>query len=371
MRALWVPLWYPSPQVPNRNVWARELAHAAATRCDIRVLHAQAGGPGVGTAVETGIQVTRVRFAQARRRWVLPYVRAILRGAAALRKEYVFDVVHAHCAFPAGLAAMMVALRYRVPLVLTEHWAPYDQLMLSSRLTAVSIRAVVRQAAAVVAVSQALRAEMEEWTGRRDIEIVPPAVDASVFHPGFSHGRRDGGRLLFVGDLSHARKRLEDVLEAVAVVSRMGSPPDWHLVVVGGGELLPGYRALAVSLGIGSRVSFRGELALADIAEAMRECDLFVMPSNYETFGVVYAEALASGKPVVATRCGGPEDFVTEGVGRLVPIRDVPALAEAMCDVAARLDEFPPQALRSYAVERFSHRVIGQRYEEIYRRILA
>jgi glycosyltransferase involved in cell wall biosynthesis len=371
VRALWVPLWYPSPEAPNQNVWARELAKAVALRCELRVVHAAIGEPKSSVSDEQGIVVARVRFRQRRFHWVIPYIRAVLGAAATIRRRFAFDLVHAHCAFPAGLAGLCLSVRYNVPLVLTEHWAPYDQLMLSSPLTARSIRAVVRRAASVAAVSRSLRAEMAQWTGRRDIEIVPPAVDVSVFHPPAARQRSDDEvHLLFVGDLSHARKRLEDVLQALAVLSAREPTRRWHLDVVGGGALLPDYRAQVTSLGLDSMVHFRGELGLVEVAVAMRECDVFVMPSDYETFGVVYAEALACGKPVVASRCGGPEDFVTDDVGRLVPPQDVAALVRALGEVVDRLDTFPPERLRLFATERFSHAVVGGRYAEIYRRVL-
>jgi glycosyltransferase involved in cell wall biosynthesis len=292
-----------------------------------------------------------------------------LKGAAAAARAARFDLVHAHCAFPAGLAAWAVARRYRVPLVVTEHWAPYDQLMQSSRLSAFSIRWVVRSAEAVAAVSSALRAEMVHWTGRETIQVVPPAVDTDLFHPGPSHARGTDVRLLFVAHLTQSRKRLEDVLTALAIVAR-DPGRSWRLDVIGGGPLLEGYRAQARALGLETQVTFHGERDLRAIAEAMRHCDVFVVPSGYETFGVVYAEALASGVPVIAGRCGGPEDFVDDAVGRLVTPFDVEALARALREVADHLSSFPAERLRRVAQERFSLAAVGARYEEIYRRAL-
>src|SRR5262245_57064203 len=122
VRALWVPLWYPSPEAPNQNVWARELAKAVALRCDLRVVHAGIGEPRSGVSDEQGIMVARVRFRQRRFHWVIPYIRAVLAAAATIRGGFAFDLVHAHCAFPAGLAGLCLSVRYNVSLVLTEHW---------------------------------------------------------------------------------------------------------------------------------------------------------------------------------------------------------------------------------------------------------
>jgi glycosyltransferase involved in cell wall biosynthesis len=261
-------------------------------------------------------------------------------------------------------------MRYRLPLVVTEHWGPYDQLMTFSRLNAMALRIVVRRAAAVAAVSHALRREMVQWTGRSDIDVIPPAANVTVFHLEQRRTVHQDApvRLLFVGDLAHSRKRLEDVLGAVALLEQSACGR-WALEVIGDGELRPRYEELARSLGIASFVHFRGGLSLEAVAVAMRSCDVFVMPSTYETFGLVYVEALASGKPVVATRCGGPEDFITNSLGRLVSPQDVPSLAAAIKEVAESLSSFAPEHLRSVVEERFSFDAVGQRYDALYRRV--
>jgi glycosyltransferase involved in cell wall biosynthesis len=254
--------------------------------------------------------------------------------------------------------------------VVTEHWGPYDQLMTFSRLNALALRTVVRRATAVAAVSTALKREMVQWTGRTDIDVIPPAADLTLFHPEpRPSAPKDPVRLLFVGDLAHGRKRLEDVLEAVALLEQP-IRGRWALEIVGEGELRPRYEEQARSLGIESAVRFRGGLSLEAVAEAMRGCDIFVMPSTYETFGLVYVEALATGKPVVGTRCGGPEDFVTDALGRLVSPRDVPGLTRALQEVAAALTTFVPERLRSVVEQRFSFDAVGEKYDTLYRRVV-
>src|SRR5262245_31630848 len=100
VRALWVPLWYPSPEAPNWNVWERESARATALRSEVQVVHAGIGETKRSVSDERGILVTRVRYRQRRFRWVLPYIQAVLGATATIRNQFAFDLVHAHCAFP-------------------------------------------------------------------------------------------------------------------------------------------------------------------------------------------------------------------------------------------------------------------------------
>jgi glycosyltransferase involved in cell wall biosynthesis len=127
-----------------------------------------------------------------------------------------------------------------------------------------------------------------------------------------------------------------------------------------------GLRTLARSLGLERHVAFAGIRSPSEVAAAMRESALLVLPSRRETFGSVLVEALASGTPVVATRCGGPEDVVTDGVGRLVPPEDPEALAEAMEDVLRHRARYAPAALRAYALEHFAWERVGERTVALY-----
>jgi glycosyltransferase involved in cell wall biosynthesis len=102
------------------------------------------------------------------------------------------------------------------------------------------------------------------------------------------------------------------------------------------------------------------------------ECDMVVLSSDAETFGCVLVEALASGKPVVATRCGGPEDIVNRPeLGEMCPPGDAQALAHAMSKVALNLGEYDPNAIHADAVSRFSYGVIAEKLEHVYRGVTA
>ena len=110
---------------------------------------------------------------------------------------------------------------------------------------------------------------------------------------------------------------MAELLHAFAALH--GEP---RLIIFGDGPESGALRALCAELGLYSRVSFRGHCPREELAEAYAAADCFVLASRSETFGVAYIEAMAAGLPVIATRCGGPEDFVTEENGILIPVDD-------------------------------------------------
>ncbi len=133
---------------------------------------------------------------------------------------------------------------------------------------------------------------------------------------------REGTRLLSVTRLHPGEpKGIDLVLRALRGLPRS------HYTVAGEGEALQGLRALAVELGVGHQVTFTGRVSDGERERLLRECDVFVLPSSGEGFGIVYLEAMACGKPCVAARVGGAPEVVLDGeTGLVVPPAEGPLL---------------------------------------------
>jgi glycosyltransferase involved in cell wall biosynthesis len=113
-------------------------------------------------------------------------------------------------------------------------------------------------------------------------------------------------------------------------------------------------------------VTFAGPQPQEAVARLMRESALLVLTSRAEAMANVLIEALASGTPVVATRSGGPEEFVQDGVGLLVPTEDPGAVADAIASMLRNRENYPPAALRDYAMQ-YSWENVAERLHDIYR----
>ncbi|MFI5348012.1 MAG: glycosyltransferase family 4 protein [Elusimicrobiota bacterium] len=152
-------------------------------------------------------------------------------------------------------------------------------------------------------------------------------------------------------------KGLDVLLMAWSDVCRRSSEID--LVIAGAGPLAAHLESLAGLLGIGARVRFAGVLPRPQLWGSMKSCLFLVLPSRYESFGIAALEAMACGKAVVATRCGGPEEFIADEVtGLLLPPEDAGALGAAV----SRLLEDP--ALRERLGARAREAARGYRWED-------
>lgn len=146
--------------------------------------------------------------------------------------------------------------------------------------------------------------------------------------------------------------------------------PSVVLDIGGDGTERPRLEALAVNLGVTDRVRFLGALDRDQVAQAMARANAFVLASRYETFGVVVIEALALGKPVIATRCGGPESIVREQDGLLVPPDDIDALAEAMRTMRSNYGRYQSADIRANCIARYSEQAVVERLTRVYTQVL-
>jgi D-inositol-3-phosphate glycosyltransferase len=198
---------------------------------------------------------------------------------------------------------------------------------------------VIASAERLVAASVAERAHLVRHAGAdpERIAVVPCGVDTELFTPGDAEaaratlGRSGDPLILYVGRLAPI-KGLETLLDAIALLARRGRRV--RLVVVGGDADEPqdgheaGLRARITALGIGDLVSFAGPQPQETLRTHYVAADVTVLPSHYESFGMVALEAMACGSPVVASRVGGLTTTVRDGVtGFLVAEGDVNALA--------------------------------------------
>ena len=292
-------------------------------------------------------------------------------GKLAARRPDLVVVGHVDLAPLAWLAQRALRIPYVVWAYGIDVWGLRAGLRAASLRHADRVVAISRYTAREVA---ALDAGIEDRTA-----IVPPAV-GDRFRPGGGEELRRrlglvGARvLLTVGRLSAAEryKGVDTVLHALPKL--LARAPDVRYVVAGDGDDLPRLRALAGRLGVSDATVFAGAPPDGDMPGYYNACDLFVMPSRREGFGIVFAEALACGKPVVAAAAGGAPDAILDGgLGRLVEPGDADGTAQAVLDF---LDgRWPPALtdparLRRLCLEHFGFTVFERRVRDLVRSVV-
>lgn len=296
-----------------------------------------------------------------------------LRLGQQMFKRYVADrgapdVVHAHNILHAGVIASWIKGKYGNPFVVTEHSSAHLTNKIR-RWQVPLVKHVLRMADARVVVSPYLGRTMQRRFGSLVCpwEWVPNILDSRFENQETLKkchtNAADSFRVLNVASLVRIKNHA-NLLKAFS--KRFKGNASVQLRIGGDGPLRDRLEQLANDLGIAGQVRFLGALTRQGVLAEMRECDLFALSSDRETFGVVLIEALACRKPVVATACGGPNDIVREGNGLLVPPRDVDALAEAMDDILHHLDRYDPMAIREDCIARFGEKAVVDHLISIY-----
>ncbi len=273
------------------------------------------------------------------------------------------NLIHAHVCYPAGYIASVLSRKYRIPYVLTEHSGPFPPYLSRQGRPIREIEQAFRNASATVAVSPFLAGSIASY-GFREPAVIPNSVDERRF----SCTKPASSKFIFFTlCLLTENKGVDQLLQAIA----MWNPPRdrFEFRIGGDGPMRNTYELMAEQLGVADRVRWLGNVGRDEAPRLFQECHAFVLPSHHESFGVVYAEAIASGKPVIATRCGGPEYIVNELNGVLVDVGDVEALAAAMGNMAENWSNYEPMIIREDFLKRFSRKVVIDQLVATYYRV--
>ena len=299
-------------------------------------------------------------------------VRHLYRLVRVIRRRRI-DVIQAHC-FGTSVYASAAGLLTGIPVVCTLHGRV--DIATGERHRALKWQIVRRGASRIVCVSDSLRRELLANTPRLNpakVAVIYNGVDVARFHPGNDDAGRcklglTGERPL-IGAVGNVRriKGYETLVDAAAVLMRRGIQADFAIAGKAGNDFHRELLDQAKILGLDDRVHYLG--FRDDTAELYRIFDIYVLTSHSEGFPLSTIQALASGLPVVATRCGGPEEMVEDGVeGFLVPRGSATGVADALATLIsdAALRRRMGVAARDKAVSRFSTGAMVSGYEALY-----
>lgn len=292
------------------------------------------------------------------------------------------DLFQVHSSMWAGLAAVGLSKSLDIPYVLTEH---------RGRFTGIGEQAVnlikpwhvpllknsFRHAAKIVTVSKA--------AGNRILNIYPEAsskmmiipnmTDTAFFsparQPSENQYRLSGGRpfrYLCVTSLEEI-KGIDILLTAFSELNR-NHKIDAELIIVGDGPLKNRLQRQCHELGIDGRVTFTGYVQKKDLLPYFHQADAFVLPSLFESFGIVLLEAMACGLPIVATKSGGPEEIIGSHCGLLTEPGNTEALGVAMKKLVQQYHVYNSQIIRAFVVRNYSRQHIADQYVKLYNQII-
>lgn len=389
-KILFLANWYPSRIHPENGLFIKKHAEVVAKSCDVAVLYVLFD-PSLNIKTydieyleENGIPTVRVYYnyraenikipVVSRLFGVIRYLKAGYLGLKVIKEKFGRpDIIHVNVALRIGLFALLLNKAKHIPYIITEHstyYTEYDNSFSDySIFSRVITKLIFRNADAVNAVSSYLIDALKQHKlAKDDCFIVHNVID---FPRNLNLNKKDSAqiRVLTVSFLNDRHKNISGLIKAFSKVTNKCNNVELH--IVGDGSDRGNLENLTNDLGLlNKKIFFHGYVPNNELHKYFAEANFFVLNSNYETFSVASFEALAHGVPVVITKCGGPEEFVTEDVGIWVERQNEESLVKGIEYMIESWHKYDPVRLHNYVKEKFSSEVVGEQIYEIYKSIL-
>ncbi|MBK8846916.1 MAG: glycosyltransferase [Bacteroidetes bacterium] len=276
------------------------------------------------------------------------------------------EIVHLQVMYRMVIIAWFFKFIYRAPLVITEHWHGFldGTFEKESALLRQSVKAVLAQAAMVTTVSLQLKNALVKFVDDKKVRIVPNVCNTGLVRDNLFSKAVNA---LIVADLDDRIKNISGVIEVVNKLYNSGLNKGFCLTILGNGKDKEMLENKATQLSKSEIIRFVGMQTHETTLDYIASCDFLIVNSMVETFSLVTLEAILSGIPVIATRCGGPEQFVNNKNGMLIEANNPEQLESALITMINSYKNYTKEEVRASVNNIYSPVAIGKEFDRIYR----
>lgn len=376
LHILILPKWYPFAEDPQNGSFIAHYAQELSAHHKVSVVfpYPVVEETPIEVNEQNGLLEVRVPYVQSLLLWTpirklinyVKYRNALNLGVMhLLEKRDPPQLIHAQVLIRPALFADRFSQHWEVPWLLTEHSSEFLRRNALSSIKKRIIAQLCRRANYVVAVSPTLAERLKQVTRRDDIKTIPNLVDFKIkaSPPTSSEVIHIG----IVADLVDHIKNISGVLQALANIK--DQIPDYKLSIVGDGPDAEKLKSLTNELNLNQNVTFLGRKEHAEVLEFLPEIHFLITNSRTETFSIVTAEAIASGRPVIVTRCGGPDEWFSDDYGIMVNPDQQEELETAILKMCRDHNSYDSEKLANAIREQFNPELVIEAYERLYYRM--
>jgi glycosyltransferase involved in cell wall biosynthesis len=278
------------------------------------------------------------------------------------------DIIHAHSRFLlAGLLAEEIAKTKKINYVLTEHSTFFSRGLVNSYQVPL-VKKIIEHSKKYIVVSSNLGLTVNRYLNTSyPFKIIPNIIDTIFEEPIDNETDKSTFCFLNIATLN-AKKNHKSLIRAFA--QEFKNDKKIFLRIGGEGEEQEGLISLVNDLDLQERVIFLGKLSHENVKKEMMKCNVFVLSSLTETFGVVLIEALSCGKPVISTKSGGPDDIITRDNGILITVNDDQALSKAMREIYDNYHLYNSNKIRQDCLNKYGSNAITDQLINLYNEVL-
>ena len=387
-KVLWLASWYPNAAEPFSGDFIKRQAEAASIYQPLTILfvgkyltplHSGTVTPDI-KCNESGSMEENILYYSSpgnsnttfsKIRSLYTYFKKHAEYIKRLRKsDELPDLVHVQVAMKAGLIALFMKWKYKIPYVITEHWSGYfegtkDSLFQKSYLIRYLTRLILKNASRLLPVSDSLGNQIRNHWTNIPFQKIPNVVNTRYFYPSVS--QPEGSfRFIHISTLLYP-KNPEGIIRSFSRLLSQGFQANLVLV----GPLNPAIQEMIQSTGAHKeQIHCTGEISYEQVGAELRKSSALVMFSLYETMSCVVIEALCSGIPVIATRVGGIPEVVGNENGILINAGNETELLQAMKEMITTYQQYKRENISRQASAQFSYETIGRKITQVYDEVI-
>ena len=273
------------------------------------------------------------------------------------------DIIHFHSCFWAGICGPYIKEKFSIPYIITEHTG-----IVSSNKIKYSYMSYIidsyKKADKLISVSEALKKELLQNVNR-DIQVIHNFIDGEKFKIQNTKEKENKGFVFFSLAFLVEGKGFYILLKACEKLIKKGHK--FSLEIGGDGYLREELEKYVKERNMEKYITFLGLIDREEVIYRMNKCNAFILCSLYETFGVVYIEALACGKPVIAIKNGGSQEIIKDKVGILLENDDINGIANAMEKMIYDSKKYDSEIIRKYFLDNFEKKIIIGKLKDVYK----
>ena len=369
-----LPKWYPNPSDIQLGIFVQNHASLISSVFDVTVLYVQ-GIPESDEPFLTkstnlnGIQEIRVYYRQSRYlkkiKNFLKYRKAQKIGLKLIKKQV--DLVHVQVPIRPALLALHLLSKHKIPFIVTEHWSGHLNGAFSRKSYPYRYfyKKILLKAAITTAVSSPLALSLEASTGQA-VDVIPNFIKSSIAK--VEKLKDDKIQIVSVSDLNNQTKNITGLIDGFKLA--YGENNSLFLTIIGDGPDKKLINDKILSEGLQDSIALLGRKTQDEVITLIPKFHFYICNSNVETFGMTVAEAILAGLPVITTRCGGPEQFVSDDNGISIALNDSNALKAAILTLSKSYTTYNSAKNISLIQKQFGESAIIEKWEALYKSIL-
>ncbi|MCF6241940.1 MAG: glycosyltransferase family 4 protein, partial [Bacteroidales bacterium] len=371
LNILFIASWYPTKYTPFDGDFIQRHARAVALYCNVTVIHLASVKQKEDLIIEdirnSGVWEIRVFHKKLKSKFgIIRAFKNLFFKLRAFKKAFAMiektDIVHLNVLFPAGVFALYLKFRYKIPFIVTEHWSKFlpDSNINFTSIEFFLIKQIVNNAKLICPVSGNLKRAMISMNLHGNYQIVPNVVDTNVFFPVKEIKKPDIFNIVHISGMTDRIKNITGMLNAVKKAYFLS--PNFKITFVGTNNY-EDYEQYVHKIGIPKDIiNFIGVVSYSDVAQIMRQHHILLMFSNYENAPCVISEALVSGLPVISSAVGGIPEMIDDTNGYLVEKQNENQLALKIIEMIGNYNKFNTEFIAKNAKQKYSYQVVGKKY---------